>query len=109
LQSSPWRVQVTLDGEVRAGSSPNGGASSLSLAADQRTRLDASALRSLTDLAERVRLEPRLPNPYPTADYDEILVLADGDEVIFLDGFGPIHGGAAEELVRRLRQVAGLP
>jgi hypothetical protein len=56
-----------------------------------------------------LRLEPRLPNPYPTADYDEILVLANGDEVVFLDGFGPIKGGSAEELVKRLRQLAELP
>ncbi|MCZ7684873.1 MAG: hypothetical protein M5U28_41315 [Sandaracinaceae bacterium] len=36
----------------------------------------------------------------------QVLAMRDGDDYFFAQGFGPLRGGAAEELVRALRRAA---
>jgi hypothetical protein len=105
LTSSPWRIRVTLAGELRAGSAQSGG----SFAEMQETtrKLDETEVRALVELADRAWREKREPNLHPTADYDEIVIFVDGNEAWLVEGFGPLRGGAAEELVARLRKLSG--
>jgi hypothetical protein len=46
--------------------------------------------------------------PVGTADYDEILIIADGDDTFFLQGFGPIRRPAAAKLIEMLRAAGAL-
>jgi hypothetical protein len=105
LTSGAWRVVVTLDGDLRAGSDTKHGASSIMLADTKHAKLDAAAVADLVTLADRAWREERKANLHPTADYDELLIVADGDDVFELEGYGPIRGGAAEELVGRLHAL----
>jgi hypothetical protein len=50
---------------------------------------------------------PSRPPP-PTADYDELLIVADGDDTFYLEGFGPIRRAAAAKAIEALRGAAGL-
>ena len=49
---------------------------------------------------------PRQPAD-PTADYDEILVVLDGTDCFYLEGFGPIKRPAAAKLIEMLRAAGG--
>jgi hypothetical protein len=109
LVSSAWRVVLTLEGELTAGRAPGSNAPSTGKLTDERSRMVAGAdLAAIFALADRVWREKRGPNLSPTADYDEIIAIVDGDEAYFLEGFGPIRGGAAAELIARLRELAGI-
>jgi hypothetical protein len=105
--SSPaWRVVVTLEGDLRAGSNARPGSSSTAVLDKKRVKLPPETLAALVKLADRAwREKPPRPPP-PADDYAEILVVADGEEVFVLDPKGPIGGGAAGELVARLQAEA---
>jgi hypothetical protein len=91
---------------IRAGEGKKSGASSIDLPDERKKTLPEGELQALLDLADRAWREERSPNPHPTADYDEILILADGDDTFFLEGFGPLRGGAAEKLIAKLRAAS---
>ena len=44
----------------------------------------------------------------PTADYDEIFVVLDGDDAFYLQGFGPIRRPVAAQAIIEFRAAAGL-
>ena len=104
LTSTPWRVEIDLYGHCLAARGTSAGQSSLGHLADQRrTVLLSEALSPIVALADRVWREPREPNTQPTADYDEVLLFRDGEDLFYLQGFGPIRGGSAQQLIERLR------
>lgn len=107
LTSVPWRVVLSLEGTLRAGVGDRpGGASHAALATLWATRLMELELQRILEIADRAWREARPPTRRPTADYDEVLAMRDGDDHFFAQGFGPLRGGAAEELVRALRRAA---
>ncbi|HKA90599.1 MAG TPA: hypothetical protein VKE22_23220 [Haliangiales bacterium] len=103
--SAPWRIRLTLDGELRAGAAKAG--ASFADMSETTAKLDEPALRGVLELADRAWREKREPNLHPTADYDEILIFVDGNDAWLVEGYGPLRGGAAEELVARLRGLSG--
>lgn len=107
MTSTPWRILLSLHRTLTAaeGNQP-GGASYGTLPITWSTRLLEPEARDLVTLADRAWREQRSPNQHPTADYDEVLAMRDGDEHFFAQGFGPLRGGAVEELIARLRAAA---
>jgi hypothetical protein len=106
--SRPWRVIVDLVAKTinsatgdREGMLPH-------------DKLDHESTRPLTDaeqfdltgLAERAWREPMPVLLAPTGDYDEILVSVDGEDIFFLEGFGPIRPAEAALLVGKLKRIA---
>lgn len=107
MTSTPWRVVLRLSGALTAGEGRRpAGASYGELARSWSARVDEVELRRIVEIANRAWREARPPNRRPTADYDEVLAMRDGDDYFFAQGFGPLRGGAAEELVRALRRAA---
>jgi hypothetical protein len=105
LSAPAWRVVVTVEGDLRAGSNAKPGSSPIALLDKKRRKLDPAVLAELMKLADRAWREKRgegKPNP----EYSEVLVLADGAEVFQATGSGPLVGGAAQQLVRRLKEEA---
>lgn len=41
-------------------------------------------------------------------DYDELVIVADGDDVFFLEGYGPIRRPIAAKAITELRAIAKL-
>lgn len=67
--------------------------------------LSTAQIEALARVADRVWREGRATNPNPT-DGDEVIVLRDRGEGFIVAGSGALRGGAAEELVTRLRALA---
>ena len=105
LTSSPWRVVVDQDaGTIKAGTAAGANKPSFGPMDKESTATpDAASLKELGALADKTWREERQPNLHPIADYDEIVVLLDGDETFMIQGFGPIRTGAAKELLDRLK------
>ena len=109
--SSAWRVVVDCDARtITGGTAAAHGAPSYG-------KLDREATHPVTDaecmhLAQRfeaARLEPPPDQPpSPIADYGELMILANGDDIFYFDGYGPIRQPRAAELIRELRTLAGL-
>jgi hypothetical protein len=111
LVSSAWRVALDLDtGVLRVGRSAKTGSSSIGPMPEEWKRcLDADTLHSLIEAADAAWREPDpLTPPNPTADYGEVLVIADDDAVFYHDGYGPIRRARAAKAVELLRIAAGL-
>ncbi|MCC6874255.1 MAG: hypothetical protein IT378_08085 [Sandaracinaceae bacterium] len=107
LTSRPWRIRLSLYGNLSAAEGDRaGGSSAGTLPRNWETQVSERELREIVALADRAWREPRQPSAHPTADYDEVLAMRDGDEVFFVQGFGPLRGGAVEALIARLRAVA---
>jgi hypothetical protein len=105
--SSPaWRVVVTLEGDLRAGSNARPGSSTTALLDKTRTKLTPDALTQLLKLADRAWREKPARGASMGDDYFETLVVADGEEVFLLDPKGPITGGAAAALLTALKAHA---
>jgi hypothetical protein len=109
--SSPaWRVVVTLEGDLRAGSNPRPGSSTTALVDKKRTKLGPDVLAQLLKLADRAwREKPARRSERPSDigdDSFEILVVADGEDVFLLDPKGPITSAAAAELLTQLKAQA---
>lgn len=111
LMSASWRVVVDTDAmTIYGGSSPAANASSIG-------KLDQEATRPLSprnrDLLMKLAADawteapPAHPDD-PTADYDEIFVVLDGDDTFYLEGFGPIRRPLAAKAIVELRAAAGL-
>lgn len=111
LTSAPWRVVVDDDAmTIYGGASKQQGGSTLGkLDTEQTKPLTPRNKELLGKLANDAWSEPRPAQPgEPTADYDEILIVADGDDCFFLEGFGPIRRPAAAHLIEMLRAAGGL-
>lgn len=106
--AAAWRVIVTLEGDFRSGSNARPGSSPIELVEKRKRKLDPEVLKEFLALADRAwREKPGKRNTdAPISDYDEMLVIVDGDETFFLDGHGPITSGFAGELVARLKAEA---
>jgi hypothetical protein len=109
LTSSAWRVVVDADAaSVRAGTSAKPNAPSYGALDKQASlpiaRADVAGLMALGEAAWR-EPPPSTP-PSPTADYDEILIVVDGDDAFYLEGYGPIRRDAGAAVIKAVR-VAG--
>jgi IPT/TIG domain len=111
LTSTPWRVVVDADAAiVRAGTSAKSNAPSYGPLDKQASvpiaRADLASLIALGEAAWRE--PPPTTPPSPTADYDEILIVVDGDDAFYLDGFGPIRRDAAAAVIKAVRAAGKL-
>jgi hypothetical protein len=111
LTSAPWRVVVDTDAmTIFAGSSVQQNAPSFGKLDKEATNpLTAPNRDHLMKLAADAWSEPEpATRAEPIADYDEILVVADGDDTFYLEGYGPIRRTAAAKLLTDLRAAGGL-
>jgi len=111
LTSAPWRVVVDDDANTLfAGSSKTANTPSFGKLEKESTQpLSPHNKDYLGKLADDAWREPAPATPpEPTADYDEIVIVADGDDCFFLEGYGPIKRPAAAKLIEMLRAAGGL-
>ena len=108
-----WRVVVTIEGDLRAGSNPRPGSSPVSLLDRKRSKLTPVTLAEIVKMADKAWREkpPRTPpaaSPLvdPTSDYAEVLIVADAEQVFYLAPGGPVTAPAAAALVDRLKREA---
>ncbi len=111
LTSTPWRVVVDADAAmVHAGTSAKSNAPSYGPLDKQASlpiaRADLASVMALGEAAWR-EPPPSTP-PSPTADYDEILIVVDGDDAFYLEGFGPIRRDAASAVIKAVRAAGKL-
>jgi hypothetical protein len=105
LGAPAWRVVVTAEGDLRAGSNAKPGSSPIALVEKKRRKLDPAVLAELIKLADRAWREKRTAGE-ANPEYAEVLIVADGPDVFRLDGKGPVQGGAAAQLIERLKAEA---
>jgi hypothetical protein len=106
--STPWRVVVDLVAKNITSAVGNTAGIPPTDALDHpstRPLTEAERL-DLTGLAERAWREPMPVLDTPNGDYDEILVSVDGEDIFFLEGFGPIRPPEAALLVGKLKRIA---
>jgi hypothetical protein len=111
LVSSAWRVVVDLDKKtIYGGSAKGSNAPSMGRMDKEDTKeLSSRNEQHLMKIAEDVwrEIPPQAPVD-PTADYDEIFVILDGDNAFFLQGYGPIRRPIAAKAIIEFRAAAGL-
>lgn len=110
LVSAPWRVVVDYDKKtIYGGTSKAAGPSFGKLEKESTKELSPRNEVLLVKLAEDAWREPppRVP-PDPTADYDEIFVVLDGDDTFYLEGYGPIRQPLAAKAIIEFRAAAGM-
>lgn len=109
--STPWRIVVDLDAKtIYAGSSSTTSAPSFGPMEREATKeLSARNGSHLMGLAHAAWNEapPKAPLD-ATVDYDEILIVLEGDDTFFLQGYGPIKRPAAAKAIVEIRAAAGL-
>lgn len=111
LMSSPWRIVVDLDqkliyvGSSQGANKPSTGTLEKEASKDLSPR-NASHLMGLAHTAW-IEPAPARPSP-PIADYDETLIVLEGDDTFYLKGYGPIRRPDAAKLIVELRAAAGL-
>jgi hypothetical protein len=100
-----WRVVVTAEGDLRAGSNPKPGSSPIALVDRKRRKVTPPVLAELIKLADRAWREKRTA---VVADPEnaEVLIIVDGADVFQLDAGGPLTTGAAGQLMARLKAEA---
>ena len=54
-------------------------------------------------MADRVWRAKHAVPARPIADYQEIIILVDGDEAFYLEGFGPIRSPEGKALLKKLQ------
>jgi hypothetical protein len=111
LTSAPWRVVVDDDANTLfAGASKQSNAPSFGkLEKEQTQPLSPRNKDYFAKMADDAWREPAPAAPAePTADYDEILIVCDGPDCFFLEGYGPIKRPAAAKLIEMLRAAGGL-
>jgi hypothetical protein len=111
LVSAAWRVVVDYDKKtIYGGTATRTNAPSFGPMAKEATNpLSPRNEVHLTRLAEDVwREEPPKERLDPTADYDEIFVVLDGDDTFYLQGFGPVRRPIASQAIIEFRAAAGL-
>lgn len=111
LVSSAWRVVLDLDAKtIYGGSASKSNAPSFG-PMEKESKKDLSPRNQdlLMGLAQAAWNEPPSQEPpNPTADYDEIFIVLEGDDTFFLEGFGPIRQPGAAKAIVELRAAAGL-
>jgi hypothetical protein len=110
LTSQPWRVTVDYDAQtlVAGQGAPDGAAPTAPLHTTWHRDLTPAEVAGLTALTEHAwRTLPEI-NQHPTADYDEVIAVVDGDAALWVEGFGPLTGPAAQ-VVAELHRLAGTP
>lgn len=111
LVSSAWRIVIDLDARtIYAGTADRSNAPSFGPMDKESTKeLSPRNQELLMGLANAAWAEPPATDPpRPTADYDEIFVVLEGDDTFFLEGFGPIRQPAAAKAIVEIRAAAGL-
>jgi hypothetical protein len=110
LVSSSWRVVVDRDAKtIFAGTAEGPNAASFGKLDKEATKpLSQRNDTHLTELCEAAWREAPAKPTDATADYDEILIIVDGGDAFFLQGFGPIKQPAAAKAIEELRAAAGL-
>ena len=111
LVSPAWRVVLDLDAKTLYGGSANAANAPSFGPMDKESTKDLSRRNQdlLIGLAQAAWSEPATKDTMsPTADYDEIFVVLEGDDTFYLQGFGPIRRPAAAEAIIELRAAAGL-
>ncbi len=111
LVSTPWRVVVDYDKKtIYGGTSKQANGPSFGKMDKEATKeLSPRNEVLLTKLAEDAwREEPPKGLLDPTADYDEIFVVTDGDEAFYLQGYGPIRRPLASKAIIEFRAAAGM-
>lgn len=105
--STPWRIVVNFDvlSVDYAKSDELGGASYGDLAESWQWLVAYGEMAPLVTLADAVWREPAAPSDDPSVDYAEIIVLADGDEVRFIQPFGRFEATHARALVDALHAL----
>lgn len=111
LTSPPWRIVVDLDAKtifVGQSTKPNA-PSTGKLEKEAIKELSARNGAYLMGFAHTAWTEapPSAPSE-PMADYDEVLVVLEGDDTFFLEGYGPIRRPEAAKMIVELRAAAGL-
>jgi hypothetical protein len=110
LTSAPWRVVIDDDANtIYAGSSKQVNGSSLGkLDKEQTQPLSPHNKEYFAKLADEAWREPLVRNTDPIADYDELLIIGDGDDTFLLEGYGPIKRPKAAKLIEMMRAAGGL-
>ncbi len=111
LVSSAWRVVLDLDAKtIYAGSATRPNAPSFGPMDKEATKdLSQRNQELLMGLANAAWAEPPSQDPpNPTADYDELFIVLEGDDTFFLEGYGPIRQPAAAKAIVELRAAAGM-
>lgn len=110
MMSTAWRVIVDYDHKtVYGGTAGKNSPSHGPMVKEATNPLSPRNEVHLTRVAEDVwREEPPKDRADPTADYDEIFVVLDGDDAFFLQGFGPIRRPVAAQAIIEFRAAAGL-
>jgi hypothetical protein len=110
-RSEVFRVIVDTDAKtIYGGKAPAASPVHAPKLADERTReLTPRNEQHLMRLCADAWAEPApAHDPDPVAGYDEFFVIADGDEVFFLHGHGPILRPKAKQAIETLRAAAAL-
>jgi hypothetical protein len=111
LVSQPWRIVVDIDADtIFAGSSLEGGASALRQLDKESTKpLSPRNETHLMQMAYAAWAEPPPAQPYDLVDdYEEVLVVLEGDDTFYLQGYNPIRQPLAAQAIVELRAAAGL-
>lgn len=110
MVSSAWRVVVDRDAKtIYAGTAEGPNAASFGTMDKETTKpLSQRNDAHLTEICEAAWREAPSKESVGTADYDEILIIVDGGDAFFLQGFGPILSPAAKKAIEELRAAAGL-
>ncbi len=110
LVSSSWRVVVDRDAKTIYGGTAEGANSSSFGKMDKETTKPLSQRNDvhLAEVCEVAWREAPVKSTDATADYDEILIIVDGDNAFYLQGFGPIKSPGAAKAIEELRAAAGL-
>lgn len=109
--STPWRVVVDLDQKtIYSGTADTANAPSFGpMDHESKKELSPRNGSHLMKLAQAAWTEPppKTP-PDPSVDYDEILIVLEGDNTFFLQGYGPIRRPLAANAIVEIRAAAGM-
>ena len=110
VKSPVFRVIIDTDAKtIYTGSSPADSSLWGKLAEERTRELTPRNEQHLMKLCADAWSEPAPATPPDKVDgYDEFLIIADGDEVFFLEGHGPITRPAAAKAIEALRAAAAL-
>jgi hypothetical protein len=110
MVSSAWRVVVDRDAKtIYSGTAAGANAASFGKMDQEATKpLSQRNDAHLTEVCEAAWREPPVKPTDATVDYEEILIIVDGDSAFYLQGFGPIKSPAAAKAIEELRAAAGL-
>lgn len=106
MTSSAWRVIINLDDASieHADSEADGSSSVGEMDENQQWALEPAELSALIALADAAWREDQPPVEDPTADYGELVILADGDAVRVIQPFGPAVAPHTRALIDALLQ-----